>query len=107
MSSSRTPIHPTTRSIKPCQVSRQQKELMTQYGHLRSVMVQACHRGRWRSVKTVAVSSQHAGSRIKGAEMERDPQVLVVDDLVPDPRFGYGYPRSFSILKFWRYPDFV
>jgi O-antigen biosynthesis protein len=32
--------------------------------------------------------------------MERDPQLLVVDDLVPDPRFGYGYPRSFSILKF-------
>lgn len=25
--------------------------------------------------------------------------ILVVDDLVPDPRFGYGYPRSYSILE--------
>jgi O-antigen biosynthesis protein len=27
-------------------------------------------------------------------------RLLVVDDLVPHPGFGYGYPRSFNILKF-------
>jgi O-antigen biosynthesis protein len=27
-------------------------------------------------------------------------RLLVVDDLVPHPSFGYGYPRSFTILKF-------
>ncbi|MGA8498703.1 MAG: glycosyltransferase family 4 protein [Xanthobacteraceae bacterium] len=26
-------------------------------------------------------------------------RLLVVDDLVPNPQFGYGYPRSFNILR--------
>ncbi|MGF1605636.1 MAG: glycosyltransferase [Rhodothalassiaceae bacterium] len=34
-----------------------------------------------------------------GTQRSRRPHVLLVEDLIPDPRFGSGFSRTFSIIK--------